>query len=75
MELKMNFNFINYFTKFIPKIKGWNLKKKYKFKELSKKTQQKIKKFKITRVIFKTNKKFYKKQMNEKKNRTKFPIE
>jgi len=38
MELKMNFNFINYFTKFIPKIKGWNLKKKYKFKELSKKT-------------------------------------
>jgi len=38
---------------------------KYKFKELAKKPKRK--RFKITRVIFKTNKKFYKKQMNEKK--------
>ena len=37
MELKMNFNFINYFTKFIPKIKGWNLKKNINLKNQPKK--------------------------------------
>jgi hypothetical protein len=45
---------------------------KYKFKELAKKPKKK--RFKITRVIFKTNKKFYKKQMNEKKKKPSFQL-